>query len=351
MTGEYLFTWMRSQRLPALVTTSPAGTPSTSAGGLGLPTTSTVIGEDSVNDSLRSAGRFALGWWFFPDHYLGVETGSMFVESRAALFTASSDGSTILARPFFDQATGTAQSNLISFPGTSSGSVFVKASSGNFYEAHVDFSEEFCRTDCWRHTLLLGYRFFRYDEALLIQQSIFPTGSSFAPGTEVDSTDNFQTKNEFHGVDVGLRSEFCWRKLSAEGVARISVGNMGSTVNVLGSQVATVPGAAPVVQTGGLYALASNIGSHTDDKWTIVPEVGATLCWRPTCHLEFSVGYSLLWLNEVARAPDQIDFVLNRNLIPPATQTPTNTDHPNNFNLSRSDLWLQSISFGAAIRY
>jgi hypothetical protein len=126
---------------------------------------------------------------------------------------------------------------------------------------------------------------------------------------------------------------------------------MGSSVNINGSQVTTVPGSAPVTQTGGLYALASNIGTHTDDEWTIVPEVGLQLRWQATCHLEFSLGYSLLWLNQVARAPDQIDFTLNRNLLPPALQAHVAGDHPNSDLLSKSDVWLQSITFGAAFRY
>jgi hypothetical protein len=352
MTGEYLMTWVRGQRLPVLVTTSPAGTPSSSAGVLGQPGTSAVIGGDVVDDTLRSGARFGIGCWLLAEHFLGVESSFTYVGGETSSFTAASSGIPILARPFFDFNSSTPQSNLIAFPGNSSGSVVIRSSSGNFYGANVDFSQQLLDTGWSRYTLLLGYRFFRYDEGLRIQQNIAPSSGNFVPGTQLDSTDSFTTENQFHGVDVGLRSECFWHNVSAEVLAKLAVGNLGSTVKIDGSQVVSVPGTTPLIQSGGFYALASNIGNHTDDEWTVLPEVGLTLRWRPTDHLQLSLGYSLLWLNQVARAPDQIDMSINRNLLPPATQSPspTGTDHPA-FLISRTDVWLQSIVFGVSFRY
>jgi hypothetical protein len=351
VTGEYLLTWFRGQRLPVLVTTSPLGTPASSAGVLGQPGTAALIGEDVVNDTVRSAGRFGLGFWLLENHVLGVEAGAMFAGGDTSSFSLSSNGTTILARPFVDATTNLQSSNLIAFPGNSSGSVSVTASSDNFYEAHIDFTEELLDTGSSRHTLLLGYRFYRYDEGLHIQQNIAPTNPNFVLGTQLATSDSFVSQNQFHGVDVGLRSEWFWQDLSLEVLGKISVGNVGSVVKISGSQLVTVPGSTPVLQTGGLYALSSNIGKHEDDEWTVLPEFGATLQWRATRHLQLTLGYSLLWLNQVARAADQIDPSINTRLLPPATQSPNpNGDHPT-FSISRSDVWLQSITFGARFSY
>jgi hypothetical protein len=351
LTGEYLFTWVRGDRLPILVTTSPTGTLASLAGVPGSPTTSTLIGDNNVNDTLRSGVRFGIGYWLLPDRALGVEAGTMWVDNEASALSAVSSGDPILARPFFNAALNNfPSSNLIAFPGSASGSVNVLASSGNFYEGHVDFTEELCDLGHYRNTLLLGYRFYRYDEGLQIGQTISPIGGSFVNGTQINTRDSFVTQNEFHGVDVGLRNEWFWNSLSLEVLAKISVGNLGSKVKIEGSQVVSVPGTAPLAQVGGLYALSSNIGTMTNDEWTVLPELNLALRWRANCHLQLSLGYSLLWLNQVARAPDQIDFSINPAFFPPATQTPTGGDHPS-FNLSRSDVWLQSITFGAVFTY
>jgi hypothetical protein len=352
VTGDYLFTWIRGERLPILATTSPAGTQASQAGVIGQPGTSPVIGDDIVHDTLRSGARFAAGYWLLP-RALGIEAGFMWAESEAASFTAASDGSTILARPFFDASNnGAARSALIGSPGTSSGNIAVSATSGNFYEGHVDAFGELLDLDNSQLTMLLGYRFFRYDDGLSIRHHILATGGNFVAGTTLDSNDSFTAQNEFHGVDFGLRSEWFWGEWSLEVLAKIAVGEVGTTVKIRGSQIVSVPGTTPLLQTGGLYALASNIGDHSDDQWDIMPEVGLKLGWRVTSHLQVNLGYSLLWLNGVGRAADQIDFNINPALLPPAQRAPApdGSDHPT-FSIGRSDVWLQSITFGATYSY
>ena len=111
-----------------------------------------------------------------------------------------------------------------------------------------------------------------------------------------------------------------------------------------------VPTTAPVVRTGSLYALSSNIGLHGDDDWTLLPEFGLNLGWQATSNLRVTLGYSVLWLNRIARASDQIDMMVNPNLFPPATSTPTTTDHPA-YSRNRADVWLQCLNFGVELTY
>src|SRR6476659_9640207 len=48
--AEYLLWWVEGQRIPALVTTSPPGTPLAQAGVLGLPGTSALFGHSRMNE-------------------------------------------------------------------------------------------------------------------------------------------------------------------------------------------------------------------------------------------------------------------------------------------------------------
>jgi hypothetical protein len=48
---------VKGDRLPPLVTTSPLGTPFGQAGVLGLPTTTVLFGDSSLNGAWRAGGR------------------------------------------------------------------------------------------------------------------------------------------------------------------------------------------------------------------------------------------------------------------------------------------------------
>jgi hypothetical protein len=347
--AEYLFSWFRAAHLPPLVTTSPPGTDRTAAGVPGRDTTSALF-DGRATDDLRPGFRLEAGYCFGPDRTLGVEAGTMVIGSQATLFDASSTGTPILARPYFDVVAGSPQAALIAFPGVSSGTVAIRVASGALYEAHLHLTEKLIDTGSFRLNPLVGYRFYRYDEHLRIAQNLAPTGPSFVPGTQLASFDDFGTQNEFHGVDMGFRAQFFWQNLSVDLLAKVAVGCLRREVNIVGNQVASVPGAAPVVQTGGLYALTSNIGNHSDTDWGFLPELGVSASWQFNENLRLRLGYSILWLGRVSRAADQIDLGLNPNLFPPAQSNPTGDIRPA-FTFKRQDVWVQNVSIGLEFTY
>ena len=61
MAADALGWWVKGDSLPALVTTSPIGTPSSAAGVLGEPGTSILYGNQKVNDGIRPGGRIMGG--------------------------------------------------------------------------------------------------------------------------------------------------------------------------------------------------------------------------------------------------------------------------------------------------
>src|SRR5262249_49465947 len=143
--------------------------------------------------------------WFQPERICGVEAGFMMLESQSTLFAATSSSFPILARPFLSAATNQPTSALIAFPGSSSGAIDARATSRNLYEAHIDLTENVVDTGWLRLDSLFGYRFFRYDEGLSVQQSI-TNSPNFAAGTQFLGRDDFATHNIFHGADLGFRT-------------------------------------------------------------------------------------------------------------------------------------------------
>jgi hypothetical protein len=341
---------VRGDRLPPLVTTSPAGTPPAAAGVLGQPGTSVLFGDTAVNRRARSGARAEAGAWLDARGDVGIEGGFLVLSGEGSTFAASSSGDPILARPFTDVATGLPASVLVAFPGMSSGTLIVTDNARTLYGGNIDLRANFLKECGWRWDALLGYRYLRYDERLQIAQAVQPTGGPFAAGTVVQSTDTFGTRNVFNGIDLGFRGEYERSSLALEFLAKVAAGPISRNVGIGGSQVVTVPGLAPVVNPGGLLALTSNSGSFSSHPWTAVPELGVAVGWQVSPHVRLRTGYSVLWLLNAVRPGEQVDTLVNTGLIPPATGAGTAPARPA-FTGTTQDLWVQTVNLGVEVRY
>lgn len=353
ISADYLFTFMRGMNVPALVTTSPAGTPRASAGVLGEPGTDILFGAgDRLDGDLRAGFQLAGGVWLNREQTLGVEAGFLMTSSEAALYSANSTNGTILARPFINADNNTKQAVLVAFPGSSTGSINVRAESGNLFGANVDLAENAYENSWFRLVTMIGYQFYGYDESLGVQQTINALpGSNFAAGTKLTSTDNFATRNYFNGLDLGLRSQFSLAdNLYLELLTKVAVGKMQRIVDINGETVTSVPGAAPITRSGGVLALSPNSGSFSYTDWRAVPEVGVNFCWQVRPNIALRAGYSFIFLNDIARAGEQVDTTINPNLLPGANSALGGALRPA-FNLTRTDMWVQSLSLGLEFTY
>jgi hypothetical protein len=349
VSGDYLFSFVRGSRLPALVTTSDAGTAKIDAGVLGAPSTTTLFGDRWVNDDLRSGFRLTTGYWFNAERTLGIEAGFMILEGQSTNYD-SGNNYAILARPFTNANNSVPTAQLVAFPGSSAGSVNANVSSHNFYETHIDLTEQAIDDGWYRLTSMFGYRYYRYDESIRIRQALTTTDPNFAAGTQAFTSDSFSTRNEFHGLDIGFRSQFFWENLTLDVLTKVAAGRLSRTITIDGNQVVTAPGAAPVVQSGGLLAPGSSNASFGSGDWKVMPEAGVMLSWQIRPNLSARMGYSFMLLNGVARAADQIDTTINPNLLPGANAALGGPIRPT-ANTIRTDMWIQSINFGVQWTY
>jgi hypothetical protein len=349
--ADYLFTFLRGTKLPPLVTASPSSTPHNQAGILGDPGTALLFGGNQVDNDLRAGFRIATGIWFNPEQSLGIEGGFLMTSSQAAIFSATSSNGAILARPYIDANTGLSQAVVVAFPGASNGSINIRANSGNLYGANLDLTEKAYDNDWFRLYSMIGYQFYRYDESLRVQQSITTINAgTFVPGTVIFSNDNFSTRNEFHGLDLGFRSQFTLiDNLTLELLTKVAIGQMHRDVAIGGNQNVTVPGVAGLATVpGGVLALSSNSGGTADTDWRAIPEVGITLAWQVRSYLTVRTGYSLIYFNQIVRAADQVDTTINTNLLPNGNGAgPTRPA----FNITRTDMWMQSLNLGLEFTY
>lgn len=80
----------------------------------------------------------------------------------------------------------------------------------------------------------------------------------------------------------------------------------------------------------------------------VAPEAAFTLGYQVNSHIQFRLGYTFLYLQDIARAADQVDFALNPNLFPPAAAG--GLIRPQ-FSFNKAEIWIQSVNLGVEFKY
>lgn len=316
--ADYLMWWMKGNRLPALVTTSPPGTPRAEAGVLGQDGTSVLFGDERVDANLRHGVRFRTGMWLNSCNTTGVDAHYIYLNDgdNTGQYTGSSLGFPILARPFFNTSLNAEDSQLIAFPGVSQGLIEIDTSS-ELHSAGALLRAAWLRGGSTSVDLLAGYRYLRYREGLSIYENVLVLDSPGIPqDTTIELRDTFVAENDFHGGEIGLNSTYCYRGLVIDLVAKVALGNVHQEVDVRGMSRTTIPGQTPVVDDQGFLALPTNIGQRTENRFAFLPELNLDVRYPLTDSLQLTVGYTLLYLTSAVRSGDQIDTVINPTQFP-----------------------------------
>jgi hypothetical protein len=349
---EGLLWWFRGERLPPLVTTSPAGTPQNQAGVLGADSTTVLFGNSAVNTNPQGGWQINTGYWLDCNRRWGIEGNFFMLSAQTTTFSAASNGDPILARPFFDAVANQNSSELVAFPGVSTGSVSANAVTTGLIGAGAMFRANLCCDCCYRIDWLGGYRYLNINDRLNVDETLVNTSTTnfVVPGTTLAVGDSFATRNMFNGFNTGLSAQFQRGAWGVQGLATIAVGDNHRVVDINGSTTVTVPGMPSVTNTGGLLALPSNIGHYSGDHIAVIPQFGANLYYQITPWLLANVGYTFLLWPQVVRSADAIDTSINPNLLPPANPLAGGPNQPV-FTGGTSTFWAQGINAGLTLRF
>ena len=364
--AEYLYWYTPGMNTPALVTTSPMGTPQDEAGVLGQAGTETLFGGGKLLEDTRHGGRVQAGLWFGPG--FGIEGEYLGLREEAASFAATSDGSTILAVPFFNVnprdsmnpalfAPAREDSFLVGFTdpaGNPLTSGNVSVSSRNKFRSaglralikQCGHSQGLNCPEDRRVDLLLGYRYMHLDDTLGLNANV-----TTLDGTNqvFNITDSFATENVFNGIETGAQLQGGWQRVSYELLAKIALGTVRQQATIVGNTDITA-GGMTTSNTGGLFAQSSNIGSFSRDEFGVVPELGATIGIALTPRLRATLGYSFIYWSNVLRAAEQIDRNINGDFLPPPAMPFTGPARPQ-YVFRETDFWAQGFRVGVDFRW
>jgi len=345
VSAEALFAWFKSSPTPVPIITDSY---------VDAPGVNVFLGGGSV-DTNPNAG-FKLTGAYRIDSRLGVELSGFYIPTRRTSSSVSSTGepgSIDLLLPFFDVTINQENVTEISFWPEYRGSAQATLSN-NLGGGELNATWAMPPSDGWRVDLLGGVRFLQLRESYTIT-----TSSPYNPPNPVDiwnTTDAFDARNRFLGVQVGARAAYDQGPWVGSVSGKLALGSMQQRVSVNGYLETNDYNNYGATQTfsGGYFALPTNSGDHSRNTFAVVPEIGLNVGYRLTPQATVFVGYSFLYMSSVARPGEQID----RNINPTQTAsygndppvTPVGPAQPT-FSFHTTDFWAQTLSIGLAYRF
>jgi len=365
VSGDYLLWATSPQALPALVTSSPAGTPPGEVGILGGPGTSLLFGGNDATGPMRSGGRLRAGYWWDPRQEQGIEAGwfGLTNATTAGSFMAAG-GDPWLARPFIDATTGLPAAIVVPPPGmlpddpAGVAQQITARQSAVFSGVDVLYRHGLACDRFHRRWLVGGYRFLMLDDTLGITQ-VADIGSGTPdglPSSAFTATDGFRTLNRFNGGDIGIIERWWRDRTSLQLTGRMAFGASSISNQVAGETVTTSTTASPDgPQTlvtgrtpGGLLAQPTNMGRRDDAVFAVVGEFGALVDYALWAQCRLSLGYTFLWWSDVGRAAALVDPQVNPSqfgggeLVGP--EVPGRR-------FTTTDFWAQGVSIGLEYQF
>ncbi|MBN2579732.1 MAG: BBP7 family outer membrane beta-barrel protein [Pirellulales bacterium] len=360
--ADYMMWWTSGTELPPLVVAGPPGTPATQI--------EVVYGDSTVLTGGRTAVRTTIGGWLDRCQRWAIEADWLYLSGMKNHFEDTTTTGLQVGRPLYDLENNVLSYELADWVAVDGEDYF--NSMGLWFRYNLCCSDPCCEDCCascdscgevgcggscepacgtgcapcrsCRTDLLVGYRYYTLGDRLSIHEAL----TTQTPAASFDIIDSFRTRNEFHGVDVGLSTQWqrgCWG-LSV--LAKMALGNSRQIAYINGVTRQTTQGVTNTYDNG-IYATLSNMGTYTRDQFTIIPQLSLELSCQLTCRLRGYVGYNILYWAPVWRAGDQVDLFIDPRNWAPLPQ-PDRLPLPT-FPGQYSNFWAQGVNAGLELRF
>ncbi len=350
---RYLFGWFKKDRTQPLVTSGPVG--SAFPGTLDDPRTTVLYDGQRLHDQPYMGGQFAFGAWFDECQYCGGELEYFFFASQDTGSSATANGfpgTPGLYQPFFNPLTGAEDVFTVAQPGDASGIIRITSRSDvNAAGGHFLFS--FCRGMTFRCDALAGVRWLGLSEDLTMESNVRQFGTPNRLPNDVGILDHFGTRTDFIGGDFGFKSHWvnnCW---SWDLLTRVAIGGNHQIIRGDGFTGVTQFGFPTQFVHLGRYIGPANSGVFGNDTFAVVPEVGISVAYQPTCWFKLKLGYNWMYWTNVIRPGAQVDRVINPIGVPTRREFQSDIYEPQRPGVAfnQTDIWLQAITLGVEFTF
>jgi len=351
--ASYLLMWTNDGN-----TNIPIATGGPSLGIVGQTGTTVLLGNSAVDYGTINGFKVAAGG-FIGDSRTGIEFAGTYIGRTTQTGTAGPTSISTIGRPFRDPRTGVENSVITAAAGAFNGGVTMT----NSLEAYSAELNPFFRVvDGGRVTidLITGFRYFQHAETLNIYSgstlqaggvSAF-NGFGLAAPASVLVHDRFGAHTTFYGANLGAKASFGSNRLFLDLTGKVAIGGVRQNVSVDGSTTVTSGGgfAAPASTQGGFLTAGQNLGERSDSRFAVLPEGNATIGYQVTSWANVFAGFTVIYLDTVARPNDQISRSFTANSIP-TTPTYTRPTGQRTTAIIDDDFYLYGFNFGVTFSY
>lgn len=317
---------------------------------LGAAETTVQFGG-GVDDNPLDGFRLEVGAWLDKAATFGIMGRYFEIGDRHTEFSAGPDDFNFLGLPFFNTDIAGEDALDLSIQGERRGLVDITMD-GDVRNWEILF-RRLAQTGCnYRLDWLYGYRNFSLSETLNLSASTVvdtpPAGSLITAGTRINLTDQFDVENRFHGIDIGMTGHYHQGQWSMDYMAKVALGFLEQEIDISGDQLIITPNQANTTNVGGLYSQETNIGKNDQSEFSFIPEFDVNLGYGITPNLDFTVGYTFMWVSNVVRAGSSIDRQIDEGLI--FDLNPINSNRPQ-ANFDSEGYFLHGLNLGMTGRF
>lgn len=195
---------------------------------------------------------------------------------------------------------------------------------------------------------LIGYRRVYYSDGLAILSQSVALGGPLLPGIVVGSVDAIRTRNTYDGVLLG--ADLGWRSGPWEVSVRASATPAAyeAEVSRVAARAVTFPDGSRRASPGGTYLRSTDLGEFSASGWTVISEVGLRATRMFGENVALTLGATLLYIPDTARALPQLPLGIDpERALPDRTGTPSARPVPPDLRA----IFLSTLSAGLEFRF
>jgi len=331
---EWLSWRMKDGPTPPLV--SRGNSADARPGALGQAGTQVIY--DGVDYDRQTGVRVAVGGWFRASDF-GWEVGAMSFHAEDGDDYAAAGGDLYL--PYTNAAAGP-RGFVVSQPGLGLDGRVAVANEVRLWGLDGNGLLNLTGDDDATLAAVAGVRYLDLTETMTLgtwtDDLIF--GGSFS------AVDNFRTRNQFYGGQVGVQASAAQGRFFASLRGTVALGGTHQTRDFRGQAALTALPAGPFPH--GVFVQQTNAGRETAAEFSVVPQVGLKVGVDVFPFLRLFAGYDVLYWTNVARPGDQIDTTLNFSQVLGGTLAGAARPAPV---MQSSDYYAHGLTVGVQLRY
>jgi hypothetical protein len=298
-----------------------------------------LFGGDRYYDDVTAGGRFKIGTWLDRYHCNSLVFRGWGAGNASFAFNVDNTQSATIGRPFLNlsPAAPNPPNDTLLIASAANGLTGQLSINGNseVYGGDIAIHRQWLAGLGGVIEVIYGYQHMRMTEDLDISSTTFDAPNAVV----IDRNDFFEADNEFHGGEFGFAARYregCW---SFDGMIKVAAGSVNRTATLSGVS-------SGIGDTEGLLVRSSNEGRFSDRTFGWIPELDATIGYRYTQNLDFTIGYHVIAMSDSLQVSGMLDPQLGVN-----SNFPIALPARPAFNPTYDTFYVQSIHFGLQYVY